>query len=81
MSADKRTAKDDHYRDRATGQYAYWNDFDRLCECGHRLGDHVAGGFECGLFDHTAGCQCQKFRWNGKRRTEGASATNNGERA
>ncbi len=55
------------YRDPATGQYTYDGKWDRLCVCGHRLGDHVAGGFECGLFDHTKGCECARFRPTGKR--------------
>lgn len=49
-------------RDQVSGQYAYEGNWDRLCVCGHRLGDHIAGGFDCGLFHHTKGCKCQKFR-------------------
>jgi len=55
------------YRDPTNGQYAYFGNFDRLCVCGHTLGVHIAGGFECGIdAKHTepaaVGCQCQKFR-------------------
>ena len=42
---------------------------DRLCQCGHTLGVHVAGGHECIVADAapTAAptapvCQCEKFR-------------------
>lgn len=62
------------YRKPDTGRYAYWNDFDRLCKCGHSLGVHIAGGFECGTDaignnePEAAGCTCEKFRPSGKRR-------------
>jgi len=60
------------YREPGTGRFAYWNDFNRVCKCGHRLGDHVAGGFECGCdpqhSPETRGCKCQRFRPTGKRR-------------
>lgn len=59
----------ENYREPGTGRYAYWNDFERLCVCGHTLGQHVAGGFEClcgpnGIIEHHAEtrCECQKFR-------------------
>lgn len=71
--------KTKEYRDPETGQYAYWNNFDRVCECGHTLGIHCAGGFDCfacppgkgpfpveGLTEH---CTCQKFKPQRKRRT------------
>ncbi len=68
----------DEYREPGTGRYAYWNDFDRLCKCGHTLGVHIAGGFECGADPignnepEAEGCTCRKFRPSGKRRsTEG----------
>lgn len=48
-------------RDRATGRYVD-TDFDKLCWCHHRLGDHTAyavnGQREC-LKD---GCACERFR-------------------
>ena len=54
-------------RDPVTGQYAFDNRFDRLCVCGHRLGDHIAGGFDCDVpLDHgmerAAPCDCIRFR-------------------
>lgn len=63
------------YRDE-NGQYAYFGNFDRLCVCGHTLGIHCAGGFDCfasnkGPFKidgMTAPCECQKFRPTRKRR-------------
>lgn len=58
--------RENEYRDPATGQYSYFGDFDRLCVCGHSLGAHIAGGFECGTnpadYPETKGCQCQKFK-------------------
>ena len=74
------TDKAKNYREPGTGRYAYWNDFDRLCKCGHTLGVHIAGGFECGADPYgkdehgrsepeAAGCTCQKFKPSGKRRT------------
>ena len=51
------------YREPGTGRYSYWNGFDRICKCGHTLGIHIAGGFECGGKD----CTCQKFKPSGKR--------------
>lgn len=62
------------YREPGTGKYAYFGDFDRLCKCGHTLGVHIAGGFECGADARgnneagAEGCECQKFRPSGKRR-------------
>lgn len=61
------------YRD-TNGQFAYFGGFDRLCVCGHTLGIHCAGGFDCfatppgeGPKDFQveglkARCDCQKFR-------------------
>jgi hypothetical protein len=59
-----------HYRDPTNGQYAYWNKFERLCVCGHPLGVHIAGGFECCNGDRNMEewggngqpCDCEKFR-------------------
>ncbi|MCS3690984.1 hypothetical protein ABIF26_006485 [Bradyrhizobium elkanii] len=61
------------YRDEATGRYSYFGNFDRMCVCGHTLGIHCAGGFDC--FAGHAGfaastesinmqkpCECHKFR-------------------
>lgn len=52
------------YRDPVTKQYAFDNNFDRICVCGHVLGVHIAGGFECGTMpsDPSSGCSCQKFK-------------------
>jgi hypothetical protein len=76
------------YRDEMSGRYSYFGNFDRLCVCGHTLGIHCAGGFDC--FAHPAGrgpkdfqvegleqpCKCQKFRPSRRR----AAATTNGYR-
>lgn len=51
-------------RDAATGQYAYDQNWDRMCRCGHTLGVHVSGGFDCINVvegDRTP-CDCEKFR-------------------
>lgn len=66
-------------RDSQTGQYAFVGDWDRICRCGHELGIHGEGGFDCfnadrdnigapyaGRFPATS-CGCQKFRPTGKR--------------
>jgi hypothetical protein len=66
-------------RDSRTGQYAFQNDWDRLCRCGHELGVHGEGGFDCfnadrdnigapyaGRFPATS-CGCMKFRPTGWR--------------
>lgn len=64
----------DEYREPGTGRYAYWNDFDRLCKCGHSLGVHIAGGYDCGADakgnnePEAEGCTCERFRPSGKRR-------------
>lgn len=53
-------------RDPVDGRYAFDNDFNRLCKCGHSLGAHIAGGHECGTnpvdYPETRGCDCMKFR-------------------
>lgn len=54
-------------RDPVTGQYAFDGDFARACRCGHPLGVHVAGGFDCLNSNRSAGgdgvaCACLKFR-------------------
>jgi hypothetical protein len=36
-------------RDVRTGEFAFDNNFDRMCVCGHTLGVHVHGGWDCGL--------------------------------
>lgn len=65
MSTPKREQRRE-YRDQVTGQYAFCGDMDRVCVCGHRLGAHIAGGFECGTnpsdFPETKGCGCERFR-------------------
>lgn len=51
-----------------SGRFAYWNKFDRLCTCGHTLGVHVAGGFDClngtKSVPGASGdpCKCEKFK-------------------
>jgi hypothetical protein len=55
-------SRKNEYRDPITKRYAYFGGFDRICKCGHRLGDHIAGGFECGITKEAEGCACQKFR-------------------
>lgn len=54
-------------RDAVTGQYAYSGDWDRVCRCGHTLGIHVDGGFDCLNQERGAGgsgepCDCERFR-------------------
>lgn len=51
-------------RDPVTGQYAYDRYWERMCRCGHSLGVHVSGGFDCINVvegDRTP-CDCDKFR-------------------
>lgn len=58
-------------RDEQTGQYAFDGDLSRLCVCGHTLGNHIAGGFECMLSPECSSkptCDCLKFRMPRKRR-------------
>lgn len=55
------------YRDPLSGQFAHDGRFDRLCVCGHELGDHVAGGFDCnvpmdGGLRRAKPCDCVRFR-------------------
>lgn len=68
-------------RDPSTGQYAYDNDFDRLCRCGHTLGEHVDGGFDCiytvagpVVLRDAPPCPCRKFRPTGERATPSPAA-------
>jgi len=51
-------------RDPATGQYAYDQNWDRMCRCGHALGIHVSGGFDCqnSVEGDRTPCDCTKFR-------------------
>lgn len=51
-------------RDPVSGQFAFDGGFDRVCRCGHTLGVHVSGGFECVNADTGDGahCACVKFR-------------------
>lgn len=56
-------------RDHVTGQYAFDGDFGRMCRCGHTLGVHVHGGFDClnaqaGIGPEHTGepCDCERFR-------------------
>lgn len=59
-------------RDPATGQYAYDQDWDRMCRCGHTLGVHVSGGFDCinAVEGDRTPCGCEKFRPASTRPTE-----------
>lgn len=55
------------FRDPQTQQFAYQNNWERLCVCGHPLGCHVAGGFDCLNGQNIAyatgePCDCEKFR-------------------
>jgi hypothetical protein len=61
--------RENEYREPGNGKFSYFGDFDRLCKCGHSLGVHIAGGFECGTdpTDESAGCACQRFKPSGKR--------------
>lgn len=83
------TKRQNTYREPGTGRYSYFGDFDRLCRCGHSLGVHVAGGFECGADPYgkdehgrsepeAAGCTCEKFRPSGKRRAPSVSSADRG---
>lgn len=56
-------------RDQVTGQYAFDGDMSRMCVCGHTLGAHVAGGWDCLNGNRMVGpecdgtpCSCEKFR-------------------
>jgi hypothetical protein len=68
-------------RDNVTGQYAFDGNMDRVCVCGHTLGIHCAGGFDCfaqpteghpfyveGL---VAPCDCQRFHQSRKKALSG----------
>lgn len=48
---------ENEYRDPETKRYSFYGRFDRVCACGHTLGIHIAGGFECG----SVGCSCERF--------------------
>lgn len=71
-------------RDTQTGQYAFDQDFDRLCKCGHSLGVHSSGGFYCDADaignkePEAIGCQCERFQPSGKRRVSPVTATDRG---
>lgn len=51
-------------RDHVTGQFAHDGDFERTCVCGHALGIHLHGGFDCISADIGDGssCGCTRFR-------------------
>lgn len=57
-------------RDPVTGQYAFDGDLARVCLCGHPLGVHVSGGFDCINQDVGDGepCDCARFRASPSRR-------------
>lgn len=48
------------------GRFTYSGDMARLCRCGHMLGVHTAGGYDCqaGTFagDTCKPCTCPKFK-------------------
>lgn len=56
-------------RDPQSGQFAFDGRWDRLCVCGHTLGVHCAGGFDCLAGTNCTNdpnppgkfCDCQKF--------------------
>lgn len=67
------TVRQRQLRDRATGQYAWDGDMSRMCVCGHTLGVHCAGGFDCMNGSGCPGatgepCDCQKFQLSRKKR-------------
>lgn len=51
------------WRDGATGRYVFSGDMARPCRCGHALGVHTAGGWDCqsGSFGGPH-CDCEKFQ-------------------
>jgi hypothetical protein len=55
-------------REKTTGRYAFDGRFDRACVCGHTLGVHIAGGFECINHDVGDGKRCDCLRFREKRR-------------
>lgn len=75
------TKRANTYREPGTGRYSYFGDFDRLCKCGHSLGVHIAGGYECGTDPtgggepESAGCKCERFRPSGKRKASAHPST------
>lgn len=59
------TKRENEYRDPVTKQYSYFGRWERMCVCGHTLGVHCAGGFECDIGDpqsNNRGCKCQRFK-------------------
>lgn len=69
-------------RDDRNGQFAYDGKFERLCICGHTLGVHAVGGFDClagtnCLDDPHPGkhCDCQKFRQSRRKMVSAAKAS------
>lgn len=67
------------FRDQTSGEYAFDGRFDRMCVCGHALGVHTAGGFDClagtnCMDDPHPGkhCDCQKFHQSRRKSTGGA---------
>ena len=71
-------------RDLQTGQYAFDQDFNRLCKCGHSLGVHSSGGFYCDTDaignkePEAIGCQCERFQPSGKHRASMVPARQRG---
>lgn len=52
----------------SNGRYKHWDNWERLCRCGHKLGDHTAAkvrGLRPCLISCTepgTHCDCQVFR-------------------
>lgn len=62
------------FRDGSNGQFAFQNNWERMCVCGHTLGVHGEGGFDClngtGVPNQTKPrdfCDCKKFRQSRKK--------------
>lgn len=57
-------------REPGTKRFAFGDDFDRMCRCGHRLGVHGPGGIECLAGTNVPNdpnprgveCACTKFK-------------------
>lgn len=51
-------------RDRDTGRFAHEENWDRLCVCGHTLGNHTAAstGKYRPCIEPTCECECEKFK-------------------
>jgi hypothetical protein len=55
-------------RDRETGRYGFDGKWDRLCTCGHTLGDHLAQApHYCIAGDFHKGVECNCLRFTPKK--------------